>query len=351
MAVLKARPRIRAGAKSMNEARPAAAEGPELSVVVPVYNEVENVAALAAELWPVLEATGRSFEVVLVDDGSQDGTVAALEQVVAEREGARLVALRRNFGQTAALTAGFDHARGGVIVTLDADLQNDPRDIPALLAGIEAGHDIVAGWRAERQDPFWSRRLPSQIANRIISATTGVKLHDYGCTLKAFRAEVVQRIRLYGEMHRFIPAVANWMGVSILEVPVHHRPRRAGQSKYGISRTVRVVLDLMTVKFLESYSTKPIQIFGLWGLIAGGVGTLGAGWLTVQRLFFGVSLADRPILLFFVLLIVVGVQFISMGLVAEMLARTYHESQAKPIYHVKRTLAHAGEPPLRSHRG
>ncbi len=308
---------------------------PEISVVIPVYNEIENVDALAADVWGALEPLGKSFEVILVDDGSRDGTADALRKIAASRPEARVVLLRRNFGQTAALSAGFDHARGQVIITMDADLQNDPRDVPKLLAGIEQGYDIVAGWRMDRKDPFLSRRLPSMIANRLISAVTGVSLHDYGCTLKAFRADVVQQIRLYGELHRFIPAVANWMGVAVHEVPVNHRARRAGVSKYGIGRTIRVLLDLITVKFMESYSTKPIQIFGLLGMVCGGVGFLGAAWLSLQRMLWGVSLSNRPILLLFVMLILVGVQFISMGLVAEMLARTYHESQSKPIYYVK----------------
>ncbi len=308
---------------------------PEISVVIPVYNEIENVNALAADVWSALEPLGKTFEVILVDDGSRDGTVDALRRIAHERREARVVLLRRNFGQTAALSAGFDHARGDVIITMDADLQNDPRDIPKLLEGIGQGYDIVAGWRLHRKDPFVSRRLPSMIANRLISAVTGVSLHDYGCTLKAFRAEVVQQVRLYGELHRFIPAVANWMGVTVHEVAVNHRPRRAGVSKYGISRTVRVILDLITVKFMESYSTKPIQIFGLLGIVSGFAGFLGAAWLSLQRVLWGVGLANRPILLLYVMLILVGVQFISMGLVAEMLARTYHESQSKPIYYVK----------------
>ncbi len=308
---------------------------PEISVVIPVYNEIENVDALATDVWTALVPLGKTFEVILVDDGSRDGTVDALRRIAGERREARVVLLRRNFGQTAALSAGFDHARGDVIITMDADLQNDPKDIPKLLEGIAQGYDIVAGWRLHRKDPFVSRRLPSMIANRLISAVTGVSLHDYGCTLKAFRAEVVQQVRLYGELHRFIPAVANWMGVSVHEVAVNHRPRRAGVSKYGISRTVRVILDLITVKFMESYSTKPIQIFGLLGIVSGFAGFLGAAWLSLQRVVWGVSLSNRPILLLYVMLILVGVQFISMGLVAEMLARTYHESQSKPIYYVK----------------
>ena len=277
------------------QASPAtAAERPEVSVVIPVYNEIENVEALASDVWSALGAQGKTFEVILVDDGSRDGSAEALRRIAAERREARVVLLRRNFGQTAALSAGFDHARGRVIITMDADLQNDPQDIPKLLAGIDEGYDIVAGWRLDRKDPFVSRRLPSMIANRLISWVTGVSLHDYGCTLKAFRAEVVREVHLYGELHRFIPAVANWMGVTVREVPVNHRARRAGVSKYGIGRTIRVLLDLITVKFMESYSTKPIQIFGLLGVVSGGLGFLGAGWLTVQRVLFGASLStDR----------------------------------------------------------
>ena len=246
-----------------------------------------------------------------------------------------VISFRKNFGQTAAMAAGFDCARGEVIITMDADLQNDPLDIPQMLKEIRAGHDVVTGWRFDRKDPFLNRRLPSIIANKVISWTTGVNLHDYGCTLKAFHREVIKSIRLYGEMHRFIPAIASGMGISFTEVKVNHRPRRFGASKYGISRTIRVILDLLTVKFLLSYSTRPIQVFGLMGILCGGIGVLVAMIMTIQRQFFGVPLADRPLLFLAVLLIFIGIQFISLGLIAELQARTYHESQNKPVYYIK----------------
>jgi glycosyltransferase involved in cell wall biosynthesis len=245
------------------------------------------------------------------------------------------VALRRNFGQTAALSAGFDHARGEVIIPLDGDLQNDPADIPRLLA-LAKDYDIVSGWRKNRQDPFLSRRLPSMLANWIISKVTGIRLHDYGCTLKAYRREIVEHLRLYGEMHRFIPAIASWMGISFIEVETHHRPRRFGRSKYGITRTLHVILDLITVKFLLSFATKPIQVFGMLGMAAVGAGGAIGAYLTAIKLFFGAQIGGRPLLFLAVLLIVIGVQFVAMGLLGEMLARIYHESQQKRIYIVKR---------------
>jgi glycosyltransferase involved in cell wall biosynthesis len=244
------------------------------------------------------------------------------------------VRFRRNFGQTAAFAAGFAFARGSIIVTSDGDLQNDPQDIPALVARLENGADIVCGWRKERRDPFLSRRLPSMIANWLISRATGVQLHDYGCSLKAFRAEVVKPLKLYGEMHRFLPAIASEQGVLIEELPVRHRPRRHGESNYGISRTVRVVLDLMTVKFLLSYSTRPLQIFGLIGFLMGTVGALVTAWLAYVKLVEGQSIANRPLLLFGMLLLLSGLQFVTLGLLAELQARTYHESQNKPVYRI-----------------
>ena len=249
---------------------------------------------------------------------------------------------RRNFGQTAAMAAGFDYARGDVIITMDADLQNDPHDIPRLLEKIKAGYDVVTGWRFDRKDTFINRRLPSIIANKLISFTTGVNLHDYGCTLKAFHRDVIKNVKLYGEMHRFIPAIASGMGIDFTEVKVNHRPRRFGSSKYGISRTIRVLLDLLTVKFLLSYATRPIQVFGLLGVVSGGLGFLIAMIMTFQRQFFGVPLADRPLLFLAILLIFIGFQFVSLGLIAELQARTYHESQNKAVYHV-RGVYRAGE--------
>ncbi len=307
----------------------------QLSVVIPVYNEADNLRPLYDELKAVLDALGRSAEVLFIDDGSRDRSLEILKEIKAGDPRVRIIRFRRNFGQTAAMAAGFDHARGEIVVTLDADRQNDPRDIPRLLAEIERGYDLVSGWRHRRQDGFLLRRLPSVIANKLISYATDVKLHDYGCTLKAFRREVVKNIELYGEMHRFIPAIASWMGVSISEVKVNHRPRVAGQSKYGISRTIRVILDLITVKFLLSYSSRPLQFFGLFGLICGVTGFGIAAYLTVQKLFFGVGLGNRPILLFAVLLIFIGLQFITFGLLGEMQTRLYHEAQDKPIYVIR----------------
>lgn len=312
-----------------------ASERPVLSIVIPIFNEEENVPILAAEIRQALEPHGIRYEVVAVDDGSTDGSWARLEAVRAGDPRWVLVALRRNFGQTAALSAGFDHARGDVIIPLDGDLQNDPADIPRLLA-LAKDYDIVSGWRKNRQDPFLSRRLPSMLANWIISRVTGIRLHDYGCTLKAYRREIVENLHLYGEMHRFIPAIASWMGISFIEVETHHRPRRFGRSKYGITRTLHVILDLITVKFLLSFATKPIQVFGMLGMAAVGVGGAIGAYLTAIKLFFGAQIGGRPLLFLAFLLIVVGVQFVVMGLLGEMLARIYHESQQKRIYIVKR---------------
>ncbi len=307
----------------------------DLSVVIPFYNEAKNIPIIFDELFQVLEPTKWSWEILAIDDGSIDATFSLLNQEALQRYHVKVVHLRKNFGQTAALSAGFDLAEGDIIITMDGDLQNDPKDIPSLVNKIEEGYDIVSGWREKRQDPFFSRRLPSIIANKMISWVTGVKLHDYGCTLKAFKREVTKNIRLYGELHRFIPAVASWMGVTIAEIPVNHRSRKYGRSKYGISRTIRVLLDLITVKFLLTYSTRPIHVFGMWGILAGLAGFGLAGYLTIQRLFFAIPLANRPILLLAILLIFIGIQFISMGLLGELQVRTYHESQGKPIYYIK----------------
>ncbi len=312
-----------------------------LSIVIPVFNEEENVPLLAEEIRQALDPQGIAYEVVAVDDGSTDGTWTRLENVRARDPRWVLVGLRRNFGQTAAMSAGFDHARGDVIVTLDGDLQNDPADIPRLLA-LAKDFDVVSGWRRRRQDPFLRRRLPSMLANWLISRVTGIRLHDFGCTLKAYRREVVEHLRLYGEMHRFIPAIASWMGISLTEVETHHRARRFGRSKYGIFRTLRVLLDLITVKFLLSFATKPIQVFGLLGICAAGAGFAIGGYLSVLKLAFGAQIGGRPLLFLGILLIVVGVQLIVMGLLGELLVRVYHESQRKPIYMVKRVLGHPG---------
>lgn len=306
-----------------------------LSVVIPLFNEEENIPLLYDELNEVLPGLDLEYEVIFIDDGSSDNSLQLLKELQAEDSRVVVVSFRKNFGQTAAMAAGFDYADGDVIITMDADLQNDPHDIPKLLEQIENGNDVVTGWRFDRKDPFINRRLPSIIANKIISKTTGVNLHDYGCTLKAFKREVIKNVRLYGEMHRFIPAIASGMGIDFTEVKVNHRPRIFGSSKYGISRTIRVVLDLMTVKFLLSYATRPIQVFGLMGVICGGLGVIIALVMTFQRQFMGVPLADRPLLFLAVLLIFIGIQFITLGLIAELQARTYHESQNKPVYYVK----------------
>jgi glycosyltransferase involved in cell wall biosynthesis len=307
----------------------------KISVVIPAYNEEENINFLYDELSVVLAALQQPYEIIFVDDGSSDNTLAVLRSIQQKDAEVGVIRFRRNFGQTAAISAGFDFASGDVIVTMDGDLQNDPHDIPRFIEKIEEGYDVVTGWRYDRKDAFINRRLPSIIANKIISWTTGVALHDYGCTLKAFRREVIKNIRLYGEMHRFIPAIASGMGISFTEIKVNHRPRQYGTSKYGISRTLRVVLDLITVKFLLSYATRPIQIFGLLGFISGSVGFLLALIMTIQRQFFGMPLSDRPLLLLAILLIFIGIQFISIGLIAELQARTYHETQQKPVYYIK----------------
>ena len=312
--------------------------GPDLSVVIPLLDEAPNVEELCRELVETLDAWGRTFEVVLVDDGSTDGTFEMLSRLHAADARLRVIRLRRNFGQTAAFAAGFARARGRLIVTADGDLQNDLRDIPSMVDKLEEGNDIVCGWRKARKDPWLSRRLPSVIANALISRATGVRLHDYGCSLKIFRAEVVKAIRLYGEMHRFIPAIASEQGVRIAEVVVNHRPRRHGRSKYGISRTVLVVLDLATVKFLLSYSTRPLQIFGLVGLLMGTGGAAITSYLGYIRLFGGQAIGDRPLLLFGILLVFTGLQLVTLGLLAEMQARTYHESQGKPTYYIRELL-------------
>jgi glycosyltransferase involved in cell wall biosynthesis len=307
----------------------------ELSVVIPIRNESPNIDELYRELTDTLERWGGAYEVIAVDDGSTDDSFNRLVDWQRRDPRWRIIRLRRTFGQTAAFAAGFAHARGRLIATSDGDLQNDPRDLPVMIRRIDEGYDIVCGWRKDRKDPWLSRRLPSDLANRLISIATGVKLHDYGCSLKVFRAEIVKSLKLYGEMHRFLPAIASEMGVNISEVVVNHRRRVHGRSKYGISRTVRVILDLVTVKFLLSYSTRPLQIFGLIGLPMGLIGAGISGWLAYQRLFGYQSIADRPLLLLGILLIFTGLQLVTIGLLAEMQARTYHESQDKPTYVIR----------------
>jgi glycosyltransferase involved in cell wall biosynthesis len=317
----------------------------DLSVVIPLFNEAPNLEPLYREFTETLDAWGGAYELILVDDGSTDGTTEALERLPARDPRVRVIQFRRNFGQTAAFAAGFAAARGRLIATADGDLQNDPRDLPEMVRRLESGFDIVCGWRKARQDAFLSRRLPSMVANRLISWATGVRLNDYGCSLKVFRAEVVKPLRLYGEMHRFLPALASEMGVQIAEQPVNHRPRIHGRSKYGLSRTVRVILDLLTVKFLLSYSTRPLQIFGLLGVVMGGFGALILALLGYGRLLGYISLDQhQPLLLFGVLLGFGGLQLLTIGLLAEMQVRTYHESQGKPIYAIRRVIEYESHP-------
>ena len=307
---------------------------PRISVVIPVRNEADNLTDLYRELTSSLLSLGQPYEIILVDDGSTDSSLDRLVAIESADPRVRVLRLRRNFGQTAAFSAGFDHARGEIVVTSDGDLQNDPADIPRLVAKLDEGYDMVCGWRQRRRDPV-SKRIPSWFANRIISTATGVRLHDYGCSLKAIRSEVVKGLRLYGEMHRFIPAVASWMGVTLAEVPVNHRPRTRGRSKYGLGRTVPVLLDLFTVKFLLAYGTRPAHLFGRWGLAFGGLGFLILAYLSYIKFFQDTAIAGRPLLLLGAVLFLFGVILVSVGLLAEMLVRIYHESQGKPTYVVK----------------
>ena len=311
---------------------------PSVSVVIPIFNEEENIQTLYGELREALNGLDIGYEIIAVDDGSTDRSFALLKELHERDERLKVIRFRRNFGQTAAFVAGFDHSQGEVVVTMDADLQNDPADIPLLLEKIEGGYDVVSGWRLPRQDPFLTRRLPSLIANWLISQVTGVHLHDYGCSLKAYRREVVKNVQLYGELHRFIPALASWMGISVAEVPVSHHPRRFGRSKYGLSRTSKVLLDLLTVRFLLSYSTRPIHIFGGLGLISFVVGIGLGGYLSFVKFALGQDIGNRPLLLLAILLMVLGVQLISIGLLGELVVRTYHETQNKPIYMVREVL-------------
>lgn len=316
---------------------------PTISVVVPIFNEEENLVPLVDQLEAGLDATGRTWEVLLVDDGSTDRSFEILRELQRERRGLRVIRFRRNFGQTAAFAAGFEHAQGEWVITIDADLQNDPADIPALLEKAEEGYDIVSGWRANRQDAFVSRKLPSRIANKLIARVTGVRLNDYGCSLKVYHRDVVRNIHLYGELHRFVPAVANTIGVRVAEMPVNHRARTAGESKYAgpvktAKRAMKVFLDLLTVRFLLSYSTRPIHVFGGIGLAASSIGVLLGGYLTFLKLVLGQPIGERPLLLLALLLVVVGVHFVTIGLLGELLVRTYHESQGKRIYAIREIL-------------
>lgn len=314
-----------------------------LSIIAPIFNEEESIPLLLQELHNALDHTGLSFEIILVDDGSEDQSFQLLTEAAETDPALVVIQFRRNFGQTAALQAGLDAARGKQVVLMDADLQNDPADIPRMLAQLDQGYDLVAGWRADRKDAFLNRRLPSMIANRIISTTTKVSLHDYGCTLKAMTRELAKELRLYGEMHRFIPAVANWVGVRVVEMKVNHRARQFGTTKYGIGRTIRVVLDLITVRFMQTYLVRPMQVFGLAGTLTTFLGLLICTYLVGQKLILGQDIGSRPLLMLGVLLIVVGVQLLSLGLVADVVSRTYHESQDKPPYYVRARIVGRGK--------
>jgi glycosyltransferase involved in cell wall biosynthesis len=308
----------------------------DLSIVIPLFNERDNLSPLHAELERVLGATDYSYEILFVDDGSIDGSEGVLREIKTRDAHVRVIRLARNSGQTAALACGLQHAQGEVIVALDGDGENDPADIPRLLAKLNEGYDLVSGWRTERwRNAALTRRLPSVAANALISRITGVALHDYGCTLKAYRRDLARRLMLYGEMHRFVPAIAAEQGARIAEVEVNFRPRQAGRSKYGPGRIIRTILDLLTVRFLSGYSTRPIQVFGAIGAVLSLLGSIWTGILVFEKVVLGWPLGNRPALLLAVLLVVVGVQFISLGLIGEMIARTYHESQNKPIYVVK----------------
>lgn len=308
-----------------------------ISVLVPLLNEEKNIPELYERLKKVL-LSFNNYEIVFIDDGSIDATFRILHELSEKDTTIKIISFRRNFGQTAALSAGFDEACGDVIITIDGDLQNEPEDIPRLLEKMNEGYDIVCGWRAERNDPFISKKVPSRISNWLAFKLTGINIHDNGCTLKAFKSDVIKNIRLYGELHRYIPAVASWMGISITEIPVKHHSRIYGKSKYTVSRLFRGLLDLMTVKFLISYSTRPMQLFGIPGALSFFFGLLIGGYLAFIRLFFHISIGDRPMLMLAILLLIMGIQFISMGLLGEIIVRTYYEGLNKPIYAIKETI-------------
>ena len=319
----------------MNKVSKELKSGIELSIVVPIYNEKDSILKLYKGLYKTLSGMNLKYEVLLIDDGSTDGTFNELIKINSKNKSFKIISFRKNFGQTSAISAGFDFAEGNVIITLDADLQNDPRDIPLLLKKLNKGYDIVSGWRVNRKDKAVTRRFPSVVANKIISKLTGVYLHDYGCTLKAYKREVIKNIDLYGEMHRYIPAIASWMGVRVSEVPVRHHSRKYGRSKYGVSRTIKVILDIITLKFLLSYSQRPIQIFGVLGLFSATVGFFMTAYLIIMRIFFNQALSERPLFILSIFMIFIGVQLVTMGLLAEVLMRVHHEVRNKSTYVVK----------------
>lgn len=315
-----------------------ASDAPDISVFLPVFDEEPNLRLLHEKLSEALEKLGRTAEIIYVDDGSRDGSLAILRELALADNRVRVVALRRNYGQTAAMAAGIDAARGRVLIPMDADLQNDPADIVRLLDKLDEGYDVVSGWRKNRQDKLVTRKIPSMLANRLISWIGGVPLHDYGCSLKAYRRESLEDVRLYGEMHRFIPIYASWAGARVTEIPVEHHARTMGKSKYGLSRTIKVIFDLMTIKFMASYQTKPIYIFGTFGFLSFFVAFVAGVWALILKLMHKADLIQTPLPIIAIVLFAVGIQFLLMGLLAEMLVRTYHESQSKRIYAVREML-------------
>lgn len=308
---------------------------PTISIVIPIFNEIESLPKLVDKIVTSLKDCSFDYEMVLVDDGSSDGTTELLKQMAKDRSNLKAVILRRNYGQTPAMAAGFNYASGEIIVTMDGDLQNDPADIPRVLEKLQEGYDVVSGWRKNRQDDKLTRLLPSRIANWVIGKVTGVKLHDYGCSLKAYRAEIVRDMNLYGELHRFLPALAFIEGARIIEMPVLHHARQFGKSKYGLGRTFRVIMDLLTVFFMKKFLTRPMHVFGYLGIVSVFFGFILGVYLTVLKVFFNEQLADRPLLILTVLMLLTGIQLFCIGVLGELLMRTYHESQNKPIYRVR----------------
>ena len=325
--------------KTVSETKPQ----PDLSLFLPVLNEEENLRPMHAKVADALDSLGKSAEVIYVDDGSTDNSFSVLKELAADDERVRVISLRRNYGQTAAMSAGIDASKGNILIPMDADLQNDPADIGRLLEKLDEGYDVVSGWRKDRQDKFITRRIPSVIANRIISWIGGVPLHDYGCSLKAYRRDILQDVRLYGEMHRFIPIYASWAGAKVAEIPVDHHPRTMGESKYGLSRTIKVIFDLITIKFLASYQTKPLYVFGTFGMIAFLVSLIAGIWAISLKLTATADFVETPLPILTVVMLAISVQFFLMGLLAELLVRTYHESQDKTIYSVREKIGFKSE--------